>query len=221
MKAPLPENELARLDALHRYEILDTAAEQAFDAIARAAAHVFGTPIALISLVDAQRQWFKAKVGLDLSETPRDMSFCAHTMQQTKPLIVEDASKDERFHDNALVTGAPNIRFYAGAPLRTPQGLGLGSVCIIDRRPRQLDDGQKEVLQCFAAMVMTTLELRRISRQISDQANDVDTLHDLLPVCPACEKIRDDKPYWEQLKKFLRDHPSPDAPSAYCAQCRS
>src|SRR6201996_9748154 len=108
MKAAIPENEASRLEALRGYEILDTAAEESFDAIAKAAAKVCDTPIALISLVDAQRQWFKARVGIEVSETPRDLSFCAHTMQQKNPLIVEDATQDQRFSQNALVTGNPN-----------------------------------------------------------------------------------------------------------------
>ncbi|HEX2973489.1 MAG TPA: PAS domain-containing protein [Tepidisphaeraceae bacterium] len=161
MKAPLPENEAARLKALQAYRVLDTAPEQSFDDLTFLAAQICGTPIALITLVDAQRQWFKSKVGLDVPETARDISFCAHTILQPDVLEVPDATRDPRFVDNPLVQSNPDIRFYAGASLMTPLGGPLGTICVIDREPRQLTDAQRESLKALSRQVVAQLELRR------------------------------------------------------------
>lgn len=137
--APYPANEAERLAALHALLILDTPPEQRFDRIAAFAAAEFDVPIVLLTLLDAERQWFKARVGLALCETGRDISFCGHAILQPDILVVPDALEDPRFADNPLVTGAPHIRFYAGAPLQMADGMRLGTLCLIDRRPRTLD----------------------------------------------------------------------------------
>ncbi len=161
ISAPIPENEVARLEALRRYQILDTRSDQAFDDLAALASYVCGTPIALVSLVDSDRQWFKAKVGLDASETPRDISFCGHTILANDTLVVEDALADSRFADNPLVTSDPKIRFYAGAKLTTSDGHALGSLCVIDRVPRRLTAAQKEALEALSRQVVAQMEYKR------------------------------------------------------------
>ncbi len=155
-------DEADRLAALKRYGVLDTTPEAAFDDLANLAARLCEAPMAAVSLVDAERQWFKAEVGLGVSETPRPTSFCAHAMVSDRPMVVTDACLDARFADNPLVTGAPNIRFYAGYPLKTPEGVPLGALCVLDRRarPEGLTELQALAMQTLADQVMTQLELR-------------------------------------------------------------
>jgi PAS domain S-box-containing protein len=163
-------DEVRRLQALRSYEVLDTPAEEAFDDLTRLAAQLFDAPIALISLIDERRQWFKSRVGLDVEETARELSFCAHAIQHPEVMVVEDASLDPRFQNNALVTGEPKIRFYAGAPLITPQGQRLGTLCVIDRKARQTNAGQLAALSCLAKQVITQLELRLANQRLVQEA---------------------------------------------------
>ena len=161
MKAALPENESERLQALRNYNILDTLPEQEYQDIVQMAALICGTPIALVSLVDDDRQWFKAKVGLEAHETPRESAFCAHALLQPDRLfIVPDARLDPRFADNPLVTHSPNINFYAAAPLKTTGGHVLGTLCVVDYRPRKLTADQEEALHALSRQVMTQLQMR-------------------------------------------------------------
>jgi signal transduction histidine kinase len=161
ISAPLPANEPERLRELYSYRLLDTDPERAFDELAELAAEICEVPIALISLVDQSRQWFKARVGLDAVETARSVAFCAHAILQSDVFIVPDALLDVRFADNPLVTGPPHVRFYAGAPLLTPEGHGLGTLCVIDRVPRQLTPHQKKALTVLRQHVLTIAELHR------------------------------------------------------------
>lgn len=161
MKPPIPDHEAARLEALHQYQILDTEPDETFNDLTRLAAYICGTPIALITLIDLDRQWFKARQGLSLSETSRDISFCGHAIMQSGPFVVRDAMDDQRFKDNPLVTSEPNIRFYAGSPLITPEGFKLGTLCVIDRVPRDLNPEQIAALRMLSNQVITQLDLRR------------------------------------------------------------
>jgi PAS domain S-box-containing protein len=162
VKAPdVPIDEAARLASLSSYQILDTASEAAFDGLTRLAASILGVPVALVSFVDADRQWFKSRYGLDAAETPRSSSFCGHVVANGEALVVADTRDDARFSDNPLVTGEPRIRFYAGTPLRTPEGFVLGTLCAIDRVPRQPTPEQLAMLALLAAQVVDQLEARR------------------------------------------------------------
>lgn len=219
MIARIPDNESQRLAALREYHILDTAAEQAYDDITALAAHLCKVPITMISLVDESRQWFKSKLGLNEQETPRDVAFCAHAILQTEPLIVRDALKDMRFADSALVTRSPHIRFYAGFPLCSPAGFALGTLCAIDRKPRQLSAEQKAAMQALSRQVMALLELRRVSAHMAQALEHVKTLHGLLPICAWCKRIRDDKGYWGQVEAYIREHTGTDFTHGICPDC--
>ncbi len=163
MKAAIPDNEAERLAALKEYHVLDTGTEQSYDDITALAAHICQVPITMISLVDEARQWFKSRVGITRLQTPREMAFCAHAILQHEPLVVRDAKKDQRFADNALVKGKPHIRFYAGFPLVNPEGLAMGTLCVIDRKPRQLSTKQEKAMQTLARQVVALLDLRLVS----------------------------------------------------------
>lgn len=161
MKARPAENERERLAALGRYGILDTAAEAEFDEVVELAAALLDMPVGLISLVDEDRQWFKARRGIEASQTPLEQSVCAHAILQPEVFEIADLRADRRTADNPLVTDAPHFRYYAGAPIVTPEGLALGTLCVLDYRPRRLDDLRKRTLAVLARQVMARLDLRR------------------------------------------------------------
>jgi anti-sigma regulatory factor (Ser/Thr protein kinase) len=204
----VPENEAARLEALHRYRILDTEPERSFDDLTLLASHICGTPMALISLVDADRQWFKSRIGIPITETARAVSFCAHAINHRDLFIVPDARHDERFRDNPFVTGDTQIRFYAGAPLVTPDGHALGTLCVLDRVARTLSREQLEALTALTRQAEAQLELRRHLMELqqaleerdraqAEQATlidelrvahaDVRRLSALMPYCSTCQ----------------------------------
>ena len=169
--APWSAKETLRLAKLNDYGILDTLPDDTYDDIAAITAHICQTPTALVSLVDASRQWFKAKIGMEVSETPRSIAFCAHTIQQPDVMVVEDTHRHSKFCDNPLVTGPPYIRFYAGAPLLTPDGHALGSLCVIDYVPRPFTEAQRKTLQVLSRQVVAQMELSRQSLKLQ-QANE-------------------------------------------------
>lgn len=155
--APIPADEDERLSALRELLLLDTPPEERFDRLARFVAEQLDVPIALLTLVDGQRQWFKARVGIEATETPRDISFCGHAIMKNDLFIVEDASRDPRFSDNPLVTGEPHIRFYAGAPLSAPGGHRIGTLCVIDTVPRTLGPVELSILDALRRLANETV----------------------------------------------------------------
>lgn len=204
----MPTDEQARLAALRRYRILDTEPEQAFDDVALLASQICGTPMATLTLVDENRQWFKSELGIGVRETARSIAFCAHAIKQPDIMEVPDARDDERFKDNPMVVGAPHIRFYAGAPLITPDGHALGTLCVADTVPRRLTADQRRALDALRRQAQAQLELRRNldeletalaerDRAESEQAEligelrasleRVDKLSALMPYCSICE----------------------------------
>jgi two-component sensor histidine kinase len=164
LKAPVPTNQSERLAALRDYNVLDTAPEAAFDDIVKLASAICETPVSLISLVEDGRQWFKSKVGVDLTETPLDVSICAHAILSSDYLEVPDTTQDKRTADNPLVANDPHLRFYAGATLTTPEGIALGTICTLDYKPRRLNDFQRNALKILAGQVMKLMELRRLQK---------------------------------------------------------
>jgi two-component system cell cycle sensor histidine kinase/response regulator CckA len=192
--APIPQNEAERLAALRRYDILDTPPEADFDDFTRLASKICGTPIATISFIDAARQWFKSNIGAGAGETPRETSFCSHTILGSKVLEVPNTLEDERFRDSPLVTGATNVRFYAGAPLVTPDGANIGALCVIDKAPHHLTPEQREMLTILSRQVVHLLELRLAGRRIKWMNENLEQL-----VGKRTEELRESEDRFRQL----------------------
>ncbi|MFN3400403.1 MAG: GAF domain-containing protein [Ferrovibrio sp.] len=183
---PKPGNEPFRLAALHALPLLDTATEPDFDAIVQIGQALFAVPTCLVTLIDAERQWFKARIGLDAPETPRSVSFCGHAILQEDVFVILDASQDERFHDNPLVTGPPFIRFYAGAPILLPSGYTIGTVCILGPEPRSsFDDGERGRLAQLAKLALTAITVRALRQ-------DLDVSRNLAERCEAAMQATPD-----------------------------
>ncbi len=180
MKAPVPANEQERVGALRASGIVDTAPERSYDQLAELAASICGTPIAIVSLIDSDRQWFKSKVGLSVTETSRDIAFCAHAIVHGDLLVVPDAATDQRFADNPLVTSDPHIRFYAGAPLVTPEGHALGTLCVLDHVPRQLSEQQLEALRVLSSQAVAQIELRKTKAELRMAETSTDSVMEAL-----------------------------------------
>lgn len=172
MSTPPQADERKRIEVLWQYDVLDTVPERLFDDLTELAARICRAPMALISLVDEDRQWFKSRVGVSVGETSREVSFCAHAIQQRDLFVVEDATQDPRFAANPLVTAEPKIRFYAGAPLVTPDGYALGTLCVIDKVPRRLRSDQQQALRILARHVVSQLGLRRRKRELAAALED-------------------------------------------------
>lgn len=217
--APKPATEAERLRALDAYRILDTAPEAVFDDLVAVAAHICGAPMSLISLIDESRQWFKARVGLELPETRREHAFCAHAILDTRPLIVPDATTDTRFADNPYVVDAPSIRFYAGAPLVTPEGHALGTLCVLDRVPRELTASQLDALQALARQATALLEWRKTMAQLATALESVRALEGLIPICSGCKSMRDDTGYWQRVESYLADRSGATFSHGLCPDC--
>ncbi len=239
MIPPKPANEKQRLEVLRGYEILDTEPETAFDDLTLIASYVCQTPIALISLIDADRQWFKSKVGVSVTETSRDVAFCASAILQSDLFIVPDATQDERFANNPLVISEPGIRFYAGAAL-IGDGHALGTLCVIDRVPRTLAPEQLEALRALSRQAQAQLDLRRNLKKLGeslaarDRAENekertlrelkaalanVRTLEGLLPICLSCKKIQDQRGNWQPFEYYVRAHSEAKVTHKICPDC--
>jgi GAF domain-containing protein len=234
-----PANEQERLAALRGYEILDTEPEAGFDDLTLLASFVCQTPVALISLVDADRQWFKSKVGVTFTETSRDIAFCASAILQPDVFIVPDTREDERFAQNPLVVSEPKVRFYAGATLTT-NGHALGTLCVVDRVPRELTPEQVEALKALSRQVLAQLELRRnlvrleqslkardraeaekerTLRDLKAALGNIRTLEGLLPICLSCKKIQDQKGQWQPFEYYVRAHSEAKVTHKICPEC--
>lgn len=176
--AALPKFEEIRLADLHLYNILDTPAEKEFDELRELAAQICNCPVSMISIIDRDRQWYKSMQGFNVVETPRDVAFCAHTILENHLLIVEDMTKDVRFSDHPYVKGEQHVRFYAGAPIVSPTGQNLGTICVIDQQPRTLSDAQKRALEILSNQVTNLLELRLKSQVIEERASKLISFRD-------------------------------------------
>ena len=201
--APKISNEEERLRALAEYRILGTQPEQCYDDITKIASLTCGTPISLMSLVDTDTQWFKSMCGFETKETSRDVSFCAHAIASTEPLIVEDALLDERFKLNPLVVEEPKIRLYAGFPLQTPNDQRIGTLCVIDRKPGHLSDQQNQIMKALSRQVVTLLELRKRSIRLLDALTHMHNTEGILTTCSYCKEVRDSDGEWQHLEKYL------------------
>ncbi len=188
MKAPkIPKNEAERLHALRTLEILDTSHEERFDRVTRMAKRMFGVPISLVSLVDEDRQWFKSKQGLEASETPREISFCGHAINEDGIFIIPNAIEDDRFHDNPLVINEPNIRFYAGYPLKLRLGVNIGTLCLIDSKPRTMDEEDKQLLSDLGAMIEQ--EIKSIQMATLDELTMISNRRGFLTLAEHTRKV--------------------------------
>lgn len=218
-KPPLPSNEAARIEALRQYQILDTPMEQCYDDLAQLASFICACPIAVISLVDQNRQWFKSKVGMTASETERDISFCTHTILELDVMVVKDATADDRFRCSPLVTAEPHICFYAGVPLVNSNGYALGAFCVIDNKPRELSPEQIQALRTLARQAMMLMDYRRASNSLAEALRNLKTLHGLLPICASCKKIRDDEGVWNRIESYISSHSETEFTHGLCPAC--
>ena len=217
--ALIPEFEQERLKALSEYRILGTRPEQSYDDITHMASLVCETPIALLSLVDSDRQWFKSKVGIEAEETPRDWSFCAHAIHTDQPLIVTDALRDDRFIDNPLVCGDPKIRFYAGFPLNNDAEHRIGTLCVIDRKPSQLSSNQLQIMEALSRQVVAFLELRKRSINLLESFCSESKPSGIISTCSYCRKAKDERGDWVYLDQYLAKRSTLSFSHGICDSC--
>lgn len=179
--APIPHNEDARLKSLQEHQLLDTLPEEVYDDITRLASELCGTPIALLTLVDENRLWFKSKQGVDIDELPREVAFSAHAIvNPDKALVIPNTRYDERFYDSPVVTGESGIAFYAGVPVKGADGYAFGSICVMDYRPRELPEQKIESLKALAKLVNAHFELRKVKLALAEKQNDVQQIQDVV-----------------------------------------
>lgn len=227
-------NGIDRIAELDAYRIMDTAEEVRYDDITELVSNIFEMPFAVITLLDESRQWFKSKIGLDVSETPREWAFCHHAILQDTILVVPDAHKDDRFKDSPLVTGAPYFRFYAGVPLISPKGVKLGTLCVLDTVARALTAKEISILETLASQVMKHLDTRRDHISLFDSAerqsqaieslradlNKMKWLEGLITICSNCSNIRDEEGVWLKLERYIQNNSKADFSHGICPGCR-
>lgn len=219
MTYPLPENEKKRLEALRSYNLLDTPPESTFDDFTKIASYLFNTPIAMITLIDEHRQWFKSKIGTEVIESPREHSFCTYTIMDKEVMLIKDLADDTRFRNNPFVLSEPTVRFYAGTPLIDVEGYALGSLCIIDMQPRSLDETEKEVLAALGRRVTSQIEFRRVSKQLAGALNDLKRAAHLIPICSHCKGVRNDEGFWETIEEYLSSENQMQLTHGICPKC--
>jgi len=212
-------HERERLDALRAWRVLDTEAEASFDELTQLASRLCGTPIALVSLVDENRQWFKSRVGLDAEETPRDVAFCSHAILESSTMVVEDTQLDDRFANNPLVVGDPRIRFYAGAPLVDSCGHALGTLCVIDREPRKLNEEQMLALELLSHQVIRLMELRKANWELAENLERARCIADMLPICSHCHAVRKEGDSWERIDHYFQELAGAKFSHGVCPAC--
>lgn len=218
---PTNKNGRQRLTTLHRYQILDSVSERTYEDIVKLAAHIIDAPIAAILQVENEHHLLKTAVGVRGAESflLNTHKFCDETMSEPDVMVVEDTICDERFALNPLVTSGPQIRFYAGAPLAMPDGLGLGSLCVMDTKPRRVGRREKEMLQSLARMVMTTMDLHRVSDALAAEVMKVKNLSGLLPICSGCKNIRNDGGYWQRVECYVQENSLAEFTHGMCPHC--
>ena len=219
MKPPVPIDEKERIDALHRYKILDTIPEKGFDDLTLLAAQVCQVPISIISLVDEKRVWFKSKLGLSASQVSRDVAFCAYAILERKVFVVPNALRDPRFSSYPSVVSKPRVRFYAGAPLVSDDNHAIGALCVIDYVPRRLNEKQLDALRALSRQVVAQMELRRNLEDLRGALADVRVLRGLLPICAWCKRVRDDDGYWTMVETYVADHSNANFTHGICPEC--
>jgi GAF domain-containing protein len=214
-----PAHEQARLDALLRYGILDSPPERRFDDIAKLAAAALDMPIAMVSLVDDDRQWSMATVGIARGDVPRAQSFCTHALTQDWLLVIEDASIDPRVNATIMVSGPLQARFYAGAPLITPEGQRVGTVCVMDKTPRTLARRELDILAGLARQTVELLEHRLTAARLGDAQQRLQTMATLIPICSHCRKVRDEDNHWLTLERLVQAKTGSRFTHGICPDC--
>jgi len=216
--APLHRQERERLEALRQYRILDTSPERGFDDITYLASALCATPIAVVTFIDKDRQWFKSRIGLTVPQTARSISICAYTILQHSIMVVPDLTSDQRFADNPMVTGTPDLRFYAGVPVFSRHGFPLGTVAVMDRTTRTLTVGQEESLRAISRLASSMLELRRVNGELIAAQDAMNLYSEILPVCSSCRKVKSEDGEWVILEHYVKDHLH-DTSQGICPDC--
>jgi len=216
---PIPANESRRLEALRRFKIMDSEPEEFFDDLVEVAATVTGVQFAVMSLVDEERQWFKARYGLDITETPREHSICTHTVCGTQTLVVKDTAADARFRSNPYALGEGGIRFYAGAPIYDSDRNSIGTICVLGTEPRSIERSQIAALEALARSAMSQIELRHIADELAETSANLKVPRIHLPMCCHCKSIRDEGEEWRNVEDYFKVNSRARLTHGICPAC--